>query len=346
MKLKNIPLFYKIYISAIIVFLIALTVFSFLLSNNLKHYNEGIAETVSQKFFDETFVKLDVEKILTMSGISQTEFETSDDTKNLIKDSFSKNLSFTAVSSDSEDDKKYIVKSGQSKLATFILSRNENDDFYPSSLSLHLKRDHRAKVKILDSSSLFINGIKVSEEYIVSTELHKNASNLPENVKKPAYVTYEITGLSKTPLITVTDRNGNVPSLIEKDGVLCEEIIYDADEPELTSHLLNAAKKYSACMQNDVSKSSIYPFFEKGTDLYESIRTVENTFVWDHSGYSIENENTSEFLRYDENTVSLRISFIHVLKKHGKEDFRDAFDATFFARNIDGEYKIFAMYNN
>jgi hypothetical protein len=82
-------------------------------------------------------------------------------------------------------------------------------------------------------------------------------------------------------------------------------------------------------------------------DAVESLPMMaENTFVWDHNGYSFENEKVSEFMRYNENTVSCRISFTHLLHKHGREDYKDVTDITYFAEKIDGEYYIFARYNN
>ena len=51
-------------------------------------------------------------------------------------------------------------------------------------------------------------------------------------------------------------------------------------------------------------------------------------------------------MRYDENTVSMRISFEHILKKYGYEDYKDITDITYFARNVDGKYLIFARHNN
>lgn len=349
MKLKRLPLFYKIYFSALILFAIILIIFSVALSGFIKRYNEGLPETVSERFFTEVFENLDTEKIIRLSGAKHSEFETDEELKAFIEDKLSGKLTYTSISSvgsvDS-DTKSYIVKSGDYKLASFTLDKDENGDYHQSELYLYLPKSVAKKYKILSSSKLTVNGKDVDESYVTETELMRNAEFLPEGVPCPQWVTYEITGLTKEPEVQIIDRNGASPSFTEKEGVLTENIIYDESEPEITERLLSAAKKYAACMQNDASKSSVLPYFEKGTEIYESIRTVENMFVWDHAGYSIENEKTDEFMRYDENTVSIRISFTHVLKMYGREDYRDFTDITFFARNVDGKYLIFAQCNN
>lgn len=344
-KLKSLSLFYKIYFSAIAVFLILLCITLIGVSAFISQYNKGIPETVSEKFFNDTFQNLDTETIIQMSGITPCEFETEDDIKSFLEKTLSEKLTYTSISSNS-DEKKYIVKSGEYKCASFTLTPDEKNDYHPSSLTLHLPKENSAVYQILDSSTLYINGQMVDSKYISHTGVHISSWYLPENVKKPTWITYTIDGLTKEPDAKIVDRNGNESNFFEEDGILIEEIIYDEEEKEIIDRIVNGAKQYAICMQNDAPKSSVYPYFEKGTDLYNSIRSVENMFVWDHNGYAIENEKVSEFFRYDENTVSLRVSFTHILKKHGREDYRDFTDITYFARNIDGKYMIFARHNN
>ncbi len=344
-KIKNLPLFYKIYFIAVAVFVVLLCVFLVLLNGFISDYNKGIPETVSEQFFQNTFVKLDAEKIIEMSGLEPCEFETAEDVKAFVEDKLSSNLTYTSISSTG-DNKNYIVKSGDYKYASFSLSKDKNDDYYPSSVELHLPKENKVSCKILNTSTLYINGKAVDKKYVTATEEYTPAQHLPDGVERPEWLIYNVDGLTKAPDINVTDRNGNKPTLEEVDGIMCEQIVYDEQEPEIVDRIVKGAKQYAICMQSDASKSSVYPYFEKGTELYDSIRTVENMFVWDHSGYAIEDEKISEYYRYDENTVSLRVAFTHVLKKAGREDYRDYTDITYYARNIDGVYMIFARHNN
>lgn len=344
-KFKALPLFYKIYFCSIAVFIIILVLLLIFINAFISDYNKGIPETVSESFFNDTFKNLNTDTIIEMSGIEASEFETDEDIKNFIKQTLSTDLTYTSISSGS-DEKKYIVKSGEYKCASFSLSPNEKGDYYPTALTLHLPKENSKVYKTLDSSTLYINGKKVDDKYITHEDEHISSRYLPENVNAPKWVIYTVDGLTKIPEAKLIDRNGNEAYFTEENGILIEDIIYDAEEKEIIDRIVEGAKQYAICMQDDAPKSSVYPYFEKGTDLYNSIRSVENTFVWDHAGYAIEDEKISEFFRYDENTVSLRVSFTHVLKKYGREDYRDFTDITYFARSIDGKYMIFARHNN
>ncbi len=342
---KRISLFYIIYFSLILLFAVSLTVFLIWLNSWVSDYNKTLPETVSENFFDSTFKSLDTDKIISMSETRTSEFETEKELKEYLEERFKEPLSYTSVSTNDENVKKYIVKSGEDKVASFELTREENEDWTPAKIILHAATGECVSVKILSNSTLFINGKEVSSDYIVSTEPHQNAEYLPEGINALTWTLYTVEGLFGEAEIKVLDRNGNSPALIKTGNSFEENIIWDNEE-ELANRLLEAARQYAMCMQNDAKKSTLDPYFEKGTDLYKRIQSVQTSFVWDHNGYEFEDEKVSEFYRYDENTVSARISFVHVLKMYGREDYRNFTDITFFARAENGEYMIFACYNN
>lgn len=348
MRKNKTSVFYKIYFSLLGVFAVALGIGCFCLNNFISEYNKGIHETVAKQFFEDNFLNVNPQRIIDASGITPSEFETEEDLVNFIYDSLSdKQLTYTSVSSvGNNEEKRYIVKSDNYKIATFCLLPDENGDYYVKSLELHLPASFVKEFKILESGKLFLNGVQVSEDYITEIITNENQKYLPENTPCPAWAVYTITGLTKEPEYSLTDRNGNSPEFVEEDGRLVEKIIYDTDNDGATERIRSGARQYAICMQNDASKGSVYPYFKRGTDLYESIRTAENTFVWDHSGYSFEEEEVSEFFRYNESIVSCRVKFAHILHKQGRQDYRDYTDITYFAEKIDGKYYIFARYNN
>ena len=216
MKTKK-SLFYKVYFSLLAVFAILLIIFAICLNSWLADYNEGIPETVSKNFFEDNFLKLDVDSIIELSGIQPVEFETEDDLKSFIESQLTgKELSYTSISSGTDDNsKKYIVKSGDYKIATFTLAQNEKKDWYPSSLLLHLPASYSRALRILDTSKLYLNGTEVSEKYVTERTPHISAEYLPEDVKAPEWVTYSIKGLTAEPEVKIVDRNGANPTLTE-----------------------------------------------------------------------------------------------------------------------------------
>lgn len=347
---RRMPVFYRVYLTLLVIFAAALAIGAFALNAWLAKYNEGIPETVSERFFETYFAKPDIDGILNFAGITPSEFETTEQLNAYVSGILTASpLSYTSISSGSDANvKKYIVKSGDYKVADFTLEKNADKIWQPATLTLHLPTSDKKEYRILDNSKLYLNGIEVTEKYILSREPIEAAAYLPEEVKAPEWVTYEIPNLTSVPEARIVDRNGNEPTLSEKDGIFCEDIVYDEPETALTEYLVKAAKQYAKCMQNDASKASVLQYFEKGTDLYNSIRTADNMFVWSHSGYEFKDEKVSEFFRYDENTVSVRIAFTHILKRAGSADYKDRTDITYFAHktSADGNYLIFARYNN
>ncbi len=103
-------------------------------------------------------------------------------------------------------------------------------------------------------------------------------------------------------------------------------------------------KLYACRMQNDASFSQCKGYFEPDTALYEQIRQNPGSFVWDHNGYTFEDEWTGEYYMYSEGLFSCRVKFNHILHMNGKEDHPDLVDLVIYLRtDADGEYKIFAM---
>ncbi len=342
---KRFSKFYVIYFACILFFIVALSVFLVWLNSAIKDYNKTLPETIAEEFFLTTFKTVDAERILELSGDEPTEFETKEDLKSYIEKELNTPLTYTSIATTDSTKKQYIVKAGEFKVADFTLTKSENS-WQAHGVNLYLPKGDDVSVTLLSSSTLYINSTPVDDSYVTHTEPHTRDKYLTEDMTKHDYVTYTIPGLTKTPDIKVVDRNENTPTLTEKDGVFVENVIYDEVEDAIVERILTGAKQYAICMQNDATKSSVFPYFEKGTELYKRILSVETIFAWDHNGYDFEDVETSEYFRLDDKTVSLRVKFVHILKKYGREDYRNPTDITYLAREIDGEYMIFASYNN
>lgn len=343
---KRMPLFYKIYFASIALFFVLLVVFLIWLNGAVHNYNQSIPETISERFFDSTFKNLNPEKIIQMSDTKPSEFETEGMLKSYIETVFSGDISYTSVSNGKSHQKKYIVKSGEHKIAEYFLEKDAENKWAASKIGLFLPEERSKIVKILSSGKLLVNGKEVSEKYVTSTTDGKWQQYLPNDTQAPYWVTYTLPRLYQQPEIKVIDRNNNLPRLVEEKGIITEEIIYDQQEQEIVSRIKDGALQYAICMQNDAKKNTVYPYFKKGTELYKRIQSVETAFVWEHNGYDFEDVEISEYFRYDPSTISLRISYTHVLKMNGKQDYRNFADITYFAQLVDGKYMIFSCYNN
>ncbi len=340
MKKKK-TIFYKVYFSALAIFALVLICFLAFLFRSVGEYNKGLAETVSQNYFDELFMGKNYDKIFSDSGFENTEFETMSSAENRFSQLLDGKLSYTSITSKHDNIKEYIVKSDDRTIASFSLVQDERNDYVLKSLDLSESLCD-ITVKTLDSSKLYLNGILVSDKYISLTEPHEYAEQLEGYAEIPQYTTYTIKGFANIPEITIKDRNGKSADVQGVNGAYVETILSDSDD-ELGKVLLSSAKEYAKCMQNEVGKAQALMHFVRGSEIYEIIRGVETSFAWDHNGSFFTDETISEFFRYDENTVSAKISFNHVLKLNGKSNHIEPFEKTIFATSIDGKYQIFAM---
>ncbi len=348
---KKHGVFYKIYFAVLGFMLAALAACAVLLSRGIAEYNKGIPETVSKEYFDTHFAYPDDHSLSELCP-EVSEFESHETVYAYLRDLFAKDeLSYTSISSGADalpGQKDYIVKSGDYKIASFTLLPDEKNDYHPSFAKLTLPSSAALKCKVYDGSVLMLNGKDVPDTYISGSEETRITKLLPEGTPGARLVLYEIPGLVGIPNVEIKDRHGNVTPLTPgEDGIYAEPLTYDEPETDLVDRITEGAKKYAACMQSDAAKYTVYPYFEEGSELYENIRSAENMFVWDHNGYEITDVKVTEFRRYDENTVSCRISFTHILHKYGSADYRDYFDMTYFARKgDDGVYRIYASLNN
>lgn len=73
---RRMPAFYRVYLTLLVIFAAVLAIGAFALNAWLAKYNEGIPETVSERFFETYFAKPDVDGILNFAGITPSEFET------------------------------------------------------------------------------------------------------------------------------------------------------------------------------------------------------------------------------------------------------------------------------
>lgn len=64
------PVFYRVYLTLLAIFAVLLVIGAFFLNAWLKNYNEGIPETVSQRFFESCFEEADINTLLSYTTVS------------------------------------------------------------------------------------------------------------------------------------------------------------------------------------------------------------------------------------------------------------------------------------
>ena len=347
----------------------------------LEEYESVQPKYVEAEVFETYFKKIDYDKLLKAAdrGDEVSEFETRDDLIAYLKGLYEGreiscySISSGAVNSDtaqlklsdiggyfveqfnSKGDIRYIVKAGEDKIAEFTLVHSESElkksksgfkKYELGDIELFFFPHESITVKLPASSTLTVNGVKVSDKYLMPDVREEEDINkfLPDGVEGIVYVAYTVDGLFSKPEIAVTDKDGKPTECVyvEDGNYWSSGFIYDtALEAQFSDYVINAIEKYAAYMQMDGKKADFIDYYDTDSELWTNIITTENYFVWEHEGYAFKDKKASEVYRYDENVFSCRVSMTHVLHRYGWEDYVDYIDMTLFLRNVNGKYVIF-----
>lgn len=346
---KRFPLFYSIYFGVIAVALIALFIGLGRLRTYLGEYESvqpvHVADTVFETYFESRNFELLVQKIDSSDRLENAEtiaqflHEEYDDVE----------LTYSSVFAGDENTVKYIVKTGEYKIASFTLVKNGEKtkhgfEYYsPDGFEVFYAADNDCTVLAPESSSVFVNGIALDDRYLSETGIVLAEDKVPDGLESVKYKKYEITGLINEPDVSVTtDGRENDVEYSAENSTYTAGLPSDPDlAAEHGDFVIKAVEEYAKYMQSDSYWGAVKPYFDPTTDLYTSIRTVEQYFVIDHDGYRFEDEYVGQFYSYNEDTFSCRVSVRQVLENRGQPDFKDKISMTVYLRRVDDRFLIF-----
>ncbi len=354
---RRFPVFYIVLLAFIVLFFAAFFYGLTLLKDWLADYEASLPKYAAEAVFEQYYQSEDKSALLRGAGFETSPYESEGDALQKLSEAIDgQPLSYTSVSTGLDGREKYNVKAGEKKISSFTLAKSGRTSKYGhdlyalESLEVFVKKDQSASVMVPDGYTLTFNGKEADTSLIKEKDIPTpSCEHMPEGVKGLTYSLYEITDLLYAPQVKVISPDGREceMGIDEQRDVPKAAIVYDdALQREMSEHVLTAAKAYAAFMQMDGNRNKVLSYFEKGTPLYDGISTVEYYFVIPHSSYDFEDVKCGEFFRYDDNTFSCRVSFVHVLKKPGMEDFRDFIDITFYLRRVGDQYLIYDRYNN
>ncbi len=264
--------------------------------------------------------------------------------------------SYAATTSGADGSLRYLVKAGDLKIAIFSLKKSTEttefgfEQYEIGDIELYIRPEETVSVTARTGDAVYINGNLLDESYVTETGVPTSScEHVPEGVSGITFTTYEAGALLRAPTVEVISPNGSAAPLTlnEETGVWEADIVYDtALHDKYADQMIKVAQNYAAYVMRDGYFASFSSYFDKTTDLYETIRQVPVGFVWIHNGYSFDDVSASEFYAYDENTFSCRIRFVQVLHRNGNEDYREQFDVTFYLHRVNGEFLIYDMTNN
>lgn len=359
-KRKSVPLFWKIFISVVVGVLLLIHGALFWFYGFLKDYEAAQPVHVAEEIFNTYFANFSPEEYLALCSDDSAKYETKENLTAYL-DTLTGNAEITyhSVSTGMQDTLQYVVRAGDTKFASFTLVKDtENSSrfthYKPGSFALYTDAKTKVDATVPTGYTLYLNGVEVTGEYIREENIPTpSCEHMPEGVQGITLVQYQVPGFIEPPAVEVRSPAGEAAAVTEAEpGVYTAAVVSDQQlADQYSDWFIEAATKYAIYMQYDsrvaaMQFSSVAPYFDPDSKLYEDIRTVENGFVIEYERYEIKDEKAFDFIRYDDNTFSCRVTLTHILYRRGMDDYVDHPDITFYARRSGDQVLIYDMDSN
>lgn len=264
--------------------------------------------------------------------------------------------SYAPTTAGADGSLRFLVKAGEQKIAVFSLavlpekSEFGFDRYGLGDVTLYIRPEESAAVSAPSGYTVYLNGIPLTEEHITERGIETDTcAHMPEGLEGITYTTYAADSLLRAPAVEVKTPDGKLAPLTAdpESGLLTAGIVYDeALQAEYSDYIIGIAQNYAAFVMKDAYFASFSGYFDKTTDLYETVRQVPTSFVWAHNGFEFADVSATEFYGYSEDVFSCRVRFVHILHRIGSEDYTEQFDVTFYLHRVDGKFLIYDMVNN
>lgn len=197
---------------------------------------------------------------------------------------------------------------------------------------------------ILEGDTLYINGIAVTDNYLVKEKLTS-----PESERlKLSYNRYQICGSFGELVLSVVNKAGKEGLLHNLgDAAYIQEIVYSSELEDTLSELAkSAALAYATYMTKDAGIAEVKKYFETDTPTYKAIQISEVYWYTKHIGYRFENVEITEFYEHDEDNYSCRVTLDQYIVRTSTDTRLFPLDITLFFRQSDGKYLVYDMISN
>ncbi|GHU93521.1 hypothetical protein FACS1894208_03130 [Clostridia bacterium] len=351
------PIFYVTVLVFVIAGFIVLHYAADFLTVYLTDYEDSLPKYDAEAVFADYYNPLRIDELLDKSGFEVSPFEKKSDLTGYFETlTAGKEITYNRTSSSvGGKTMKFNVKAGGKKFSDFtlVLSEKKSEfdfDLYElGEIHMYYRAAESVKITLPSGGKVLVNNTQLGEKYVTEDNIpFGNPDELPPGVTPITFKTYTVGGLLNKPEVEAYDRFGDRSELSYDDGAYRAEVVYDDGlAEEYSDYVIKAIQTYSDMTHRDATKAAALKYYEKGSNVYEYILKLENSFDWDHNGSDFEDARAREFYAYSEDVFSCRVSFVHKLYKTGREPYIDPLDLTvFLRRNDDGKYLIFAQHTN
>lgn len=350
----KLSIFSIVIISFVAVFLTILLCLCIWLRDVLAEYESVQPSHIAEEIMKEYFSSPSLERVISEYGnVSEQDYsKLSAYFSEIYKDGFI----FSTASTDDENSAKYNVSCNSKKVASFVLVKTGDktkhgfESYKLNTIDLKIPHSYSYFLELPDGYSLVYDD-KIVSATLLETGIKTESSNhMYGNIQGITLSKYKIVSFKADPEITVKTPRGSLSeSTYDKEtqtfryDVCYDEVIDD----NLASYIMGAVEKYAIYLQDDAVFTSVAPYLDPESVLYENVRLVDTWCVVTHDSWAFDDETLTEYCTYGNGEViSCRVSLTHILKMAYHDDYKDYIDLTLYLRKVGDNYLIYDMSHN
>lgn len=347
-------MFYSAYAAFILIFLIVIACLMQPLNDWLIKYESSQPNYARDQVFDRLFADPNWKELYELAGIQNSDFEKADDYAAYMESLVgSAELTCLETSAGLSGDKKFIIKHGNDKVASFTLinkaAGEEIAQWELGKVELNVVANKSVLIGRVPGQKVFINGIEISDAYLVGSVHTLAEGYLPEGVHGYRMEYLRVEGLMTLPTVTATNPDGTAVTLIHdaQKNTYTAEVISANDMTEEEKLLaMNATQTYAKYMIGKTSLWNVQQYYETSSQFYKTISSSEVGWAQNAASYDFTDPTFTDFYRYSDDLFSVRIDMSLLQTRFDGSVKENSLNNTlFFRKNAAGKWMIMEATN-
>ncbi len=330
--------FWKIYITVIIVFLIAISAGLFYLWHVMDAYEQSTPEYALQVAADY-FTPEQYEQLAENAGIVASPYESNDIRRAVLEEQLGGGeLQTTRMAEGGSDEAQfYQVKAGDSIIGSMELVFEDVGMFGRWSVQqpqINPSLWGELTIRLPSTAQLYINEVPAGNETISQSEIpYPQLEKLPQNIVQPTQTEYRVQNLTTSPSLRAVDAAGNelalnlqeeMPWPVAEGQVPAESDVTmyyasavlpapQGDVSALQAMALEDCETYSRYLSNDNSFTSLAVRLVPDSDIYAEMRAMETMFYTPHTSVSFTEAVADNLQQYNEDIFTIDTQYLYTV---------------------------------
>ncbi|MBE7056751.1 MAG: hypothetical protein E7388_04840 [Ruminococcaceae bacterium] len=321
-KIKNAPTFWKIFLIAVVVLVIASVIIWVVLWNYLIGYEKTRATVPVIELVSE-INEGDFTKVIEYSNASKLDEAIQQDFKEKLTEIIAgQEVTYEkAFSKDKDNHPAFTLKIGDIKIATVTMEHTgEKISFGMEGFKIMSVTDipimsESVTITAPSGYAIFLNGDIISdkENYVVEKDIAVSGiSGIPDKyLTKPTMVKYVVSDLVEVPEVTAKTEKGDPATIVTSDDKKsCVVKFGSTQNPDYyKDEALKLAKLYSQYVTAWVGKDTILKNVLEDSPIREGLASIQTGFYTDHKKDYFTDEKVENLQIYSDNCFSCDISY-------------------------------------